>query len=207
MSMTLQLRTIHRTAAAALVGLLAVLVGCTDDSDWQAAPTADATEGAAAPSGQVQVLFALDAPSATVGIQGAEHTITMQEPSDVLAFTDRPVREAQRGSVATLVEAWRQLFGDDPPNAALSAVTPDGFSVDVPVELTSISSTNDRVVFTARRIDDGERAAVPSDLESVSLFIDDAAACPPMSEGDGAQELCSTELVYASTFVPFDSSF
>jgi hypothetical protein len=180
----------------------ASMIGCTDDSSWSA--PADAGDAAAA--GEVQVLLALDAGSATVSDDGEEQTITLRGTSDVLAFTDRPVRAAQRTSVSELVERWDRLFGDDPPNAALSGVTTDGYSVDVPVELTSISADGDEVSFTARRLDDGQNAPVPDELERVSVFIDDVSPCGG-NEGEGAQSVCSTELVYSSTFVPFDSSF
>jgi hypothetical protein len=185
-----------------LVAGAASLIGCTDDSSW----SAPAGTGDAAAPGEVQLLLALDAGSATVSDDGEEQSITLRETSDVLAFTDRPVRAAQRTSVDQLVQRWDRLFGDDPPNAALSGVTVDGYSVDVPVELTSISATGDDVSFTARRLDDGQNAPVPEELERVSMFIDDGSPCGGV-EGEGAQSLCTTELVYASTFVPFDSSF
>ncbi len=203
----------RRRRSAAAVGLLIVVAaGCTDDGDWQAgrsptsiAPSTDTQRSAtAADDGRVKILLALDAESAMIEVGGDEHTLTLTEPSDVLAFTDRPVRAAQRTTVAELVARWDRLFGADPPNAALSGLTQDGRSVDVPVELTSAASSGAAVSFTARRIDDGDRTALPAELHDVSLFIDDTSMCPDPTPPGGD---CSTEIVYASTFVPFDSSF
>ena len=38
-----------------------------------------------------------------------------------LAFTDRPERQAQTWDTAAFLDAWANEFGDDPPNAVISA--------------------------------------------------------------------------------------
>lgn len=185
------------TVVALLASSILILVGCTDDSEWRAAPSTDSADGVQGT--QAQLLFVLTAASAGVELDGDDHSITLRRPSDVLVFTDRPMRAAQRTSVAELERSWEQLFGDDPPNAALSAVTGDGRSIDVPVELTDITSTDDGVRFRAIRLDDGSDTAIPAELDGVSLFIDDVA-CEQVLPA-------ATCLMFESTYVPFDSSF
>lgn len=139
----------------------------------------------------VQVLFALNADSATITKRSDGYQLGVDGARDVLVFTDRPVRRAHRSTVAALVAHWHAMFGTDPPNAALSALTPDGRSVDIPVELRDPQLRNGEVTFAIQEL--GVQHRLPGQLSHVALFIDDATD--------------ATQLVYASTFTPFDSSF
>ena len=53
---------------------------------------------------------------------GADYTLTLVwVDEEMLAFTDRPEREAQTWDTAAFLDAWASEFGDDPPNAVISA--------------------------------------------------------------------------------------
>ena len=53
---------------------------------------------------------------------GADYTLTLVwVDEEMLAFTDRPEREAQTWDTAAFLDAWASAFGDDPPNAVVSA--------------------------------------------------------------------------------------
>ncbi len=140
------------------------------------------------------MLLALDARNAQIAAIDGGSRVTLTGYGDVLAFTDRPLRKARRTTVALLTDHWNRLFGNDPPNAALSGVTPDGRSIDVAVELTAVRGDDSTVAFDVRGVGVSRDLHLPAQLVDVSLFIDDAT-------------LNSIELVYASNFVPFDSSF
>lgn len=197
----------HRRRVAGLLVLAcasAALVGCTSDAHFT--PNA-ATSGE--PKGhEVEVLFALNGETAQLAPDGDGYQVTMRQIGDVLVFTDRPVREAKRTTPALLVEQWDSIFGDDPPNGALSGVTAAGESVDVAVEITKIDGDNATTTFTVNGPGDGGLDRLPKELRNASLFIDDAVmnTCPGQL-GESAQMDCSTEIIYASTLVPFDSSF
>jgi len=169
---------------AAIVITLAAATACTS------ADAATPAKKKAHPS----VLFALNAKNgeSAAGTDGA-YRVTLTNYGDVLVFTDRPIRKARRTTVASLATQWKKLFGGDPPNAALSGTTADGKSVDVAVELSQPHGDNQSVTFTVHGVGVDRDLKLPAHLADVSLFVDDAST--------------NTELVYASTFVPFDSSF
>ncbi len=53
---------------------------------------------------------------------GEDYTLSLTGLSaGTLAFTDRPEREAQTWDTAAFLDAWASDFGDDPPNAVVSA--------------------------------------------------------------------------------------
>lgn len=132
---------------------------------------------------------------------GDTFEMTILNPEDVVAFTDRPDRLARRMTPEALVGMWDELFADDPPNAVLAGRGPDGSGVDIMVELTEPRLDDSaRLTLTVQAIDEDSSAAFPAELTDVSLFIDDVT-CP------AGAPTCSTLLVYSSTFVPFDSSF
>ncbi|PQM61013.1 MAG: hypothetical protein CL523_02545 [Actinomycetales bacterium] len=60
---------------------------------------------------------------------GEDYTLSLTGLSaGTLAFTDRPERQAQTWDTAAFLGAWASEFGDDPPNAVVSA---DGVRVAV----------------------------------------------------------------------------
>ena len=80
---------------------------------------------------------------------GNTYTLTLDGvDAQMLAFTDRPEREAQTWDTAAFLDAWANEFGDDPPNAVVSA---DGVRV-------AVTLSDPRVGMSAR--DDG--AVTPS---------------------------------------------
>ena len=80
---------------------------------------------------------------------GADYTLSLTGLSaGTLAFTDRPERQAQTWDTSAFLDAWANEFGDDPPNAVVSA---DGVRV-------AVTLSDPRVGMSAR--DDG--AVTPS---------------------------------------------
>ena len=60
---------------------------------------------------------------------GDTYTLTLDGvDAQMLAFTDRPEREAQMWDTSEFLDYWVNEFGDDPPNAVVSA---DGVRVAV----------------------------------------------------------------------------
>ncbi len=177
----------RRIVAAAMAASLALLVaaGCTSDVDSSGAGAAGAgSSGDATSDGpnaenptsdsdvEVQVLYSLDAASAQVSPEGSSFDVAMDVTGDVLAFTDRPVRAARRMTPRRFVERWDELFGDDPPNGALSGTAADGRTVDVAVEIHSATTAGATTVFTMEEIGVSRGDEIPTDLQHVSLFVD-----------------------------------
>ena len=80
---------------------------------------------------------------------GADYTLSLNGvDAEMLAFTDRPEREAQTWDTSEFLDDWANGFGDDPPNAVVSA---DGVRV-------AVTLRDPRVGMSAR--DDG--AVTPS---------------------------------------------
>ena len=60
---------------------------------------------------------------------GATYTLTLEGvDAQMLAFTDRPERQTQTWDTTAFLDYWANEFGDDPPNAVVSA---DGVRVAV----------------------------------------------------------------------------
>ena len=60
---------------------------------------------------------------------GDSYTLTLEGvDAQMLAFTDRPEREAQTWNTSEFLDYWQNEFGGDPPNAVVSA---DGVRVAV----------------------------------------------------------------------------
>ena len=80
---------------------------------------------------------------------GEDYTLSLTGLSaGTLAFTDRPERQAQTWDTSEFLDYWQNEFGDDPPNAVVSA---DGVRV-------AVTLSDPRVGMSAR--DDG--AITPS---------------------------------------------
>ena len=53
---------------------------------------------------------------------GDSYTLTLEGvDAEMLAFTDRPEREAQTWDTSAFLDYWANEYGDDPPNAVISA--------------------------------------------------------------------------------------
>ena len=98
-----------------------------------------------------------------------------------LAFTGRPEREAQTWDTSAFLDAWANEFGDDPPNAVVSA---DGVRVAVTLSdpRVGMSARDDgavtpsagAVTFTATPLPGQEPPT--SVITQPTLFIDDIFA-------------------------------
>ena len=96
-----------------------------------------------------EVLAPGDARLMLLDTAGADYKLILTGvDAQMLAFTDRPEREAQTWDTSEFLEAWANEFGDDPPNAVVSA---DGVRV-------AVTLSDPRVGMSAR--DDG--AVTPS---------------------------------------------
>lgn len=166
------------TAGAASLALLAG--ACTDDSDW-AAPTlgepvavVEPVEGAedAGATAPPSWLFVLTAPRADVVIEDGTARLTLSDPDHVLAFTDRPARDAEFVRADWLAANWRGLFSDDPPNAVITGVGADGSTVELAVVVERLAGDGDELVATVVSLDD-DVDQLPADISRVQLFVDD----------------------------------
>lgn len=183
----------HWIVVGALLAVAFVASACGGDGTTTDA--ADAEQGGESSTW----LFSVIGPSADVRAgdpAGDGQQLVLNEPGDVIAFTDRPERRAVRLSAANLRADWNELFASSPPNAVLTGIAPDGSQFETAVELTTlVTGEEDALTFSFTTIGEDDGVGVPERLTEVALFIDDVD-CP-----------ASVCLVYASTFIPFDSSF
>ena len=90
-------------------------------------------------------------------------TLTGVKP-DVLAFTDRPERQAQRWDTTKFLNDWANEFDDDPPNAVISA----GGEAAITINDPQVSGVT--VTFTATPL---PGQTLPTDtINQPTLFID-----------------------------------
>ena len=96
-------------------------------------------------------------------------TLTGVKP-DVLAFTDRPERQAQRWDTTKFLNEWANNVGEletDPPNAVISAGGEAAITINDP------QVSGDTVTFTATPL---PGQTLPTDtINQPALFIDDLA--------------------------------
>ena len=98
---------------------------------------------------QPEWLMVMNAETGEFQPAGDTYTLTLEGvDAEMLAFTDRPEREAQTWDTSEFLDDWANGFGDDPPNAVVSA---DGVRV-------AVTLSDPRVGMSAR--DDG--AVTPS---------------------------------------------
>ena len=188
--------SMRRAGAALVVAALVSVVAACGDTDTGSPSTA----GEAAAETPTW-LFSVTGSSAQITSATADGSaeLVLADPADVVAFTDRPERRAVRFPAETLVTDWPSLFASSPPNAVVTGLDPDGEQFETAVEIASLQSAQGGSLgFALRPIGDDE-VALPAELSEVALFIDDV-------DCDSPQET-SVCLVFASTYVPFDSSF
>ena len=98
---------------------------------------------------QPEWLIVMNAETGEFQSAGDTYTLTLDGvDAEMLAFTDRPEREAQTWDTSEFLDDWQNEFGDDPPNAVVSA---NGVRV-------AVTLSDPRVGMSAR--DDG--AVTPS---------------------------------------------
>lgn len=132
-------------------------------------------------------LFSQSADSGTLVEQAdGSYVLTLSgvDP-EVVAFTDRPVRDAAIIDSEGLVQAWPDFFAGSAPNAVLVEHGPDGQKASAVLTLTRVTSNADTLTFGATLITDkvprgldtlaaSPNSAPPTSFASVSLFIDAA---------------------------------
>lgn len=143
----------------------------TQTSNWLFSQTADA--GSISPNGD------------------GTWTLTLTDVDPVvLAFTDRPLRDAQAGTAERLVEAWPDMFGDSNPNGVVVAHNAEGATNSAVVELMDPAIDGSTMTYTVKVLTNEGGPAEPGrsySFEQVSVFIDDVKvtswACEAISGG------------------------
>jgi hypothetical protein len=120
------------------------------------------------PAGDLQFLFLQSSPSTSL----KNGKLTLASPSTTY-FSDRPARLAGMMNTASFVRLWANGddgFRDDPPNAVLSAFTPDGEPTRTIVTLRNPRIENANLVYDVTVL----RGSLPPAGAEAALFIDDA---------------------------------
>ena len=97
--------------------------------------------------------------------------------AQMLAFTDRPEREAQTWDTSAFLDAWANEFDGDPPNAVVSA---NGVRIAVTLSDPQVGTSERAVTFTATPLPGQEPPT--SLITQPTLFID-ALRLPPICLG------------------------
>jgi len=133
---------------------------------------------------QPEWLMVMNAETGEFQPAGDSYTLTLEGvDAEMLAFTDRPEREAQTWDTSAFLDYWQSEFGDDPPNAVVSA---DGVRVAVTLSdpRVGMSARDDgavtpsagAVTFTATPLPGQEPPT--SLINQPTLFIDDVDVPP-----------------------------
>jgi len=125
-------------------------------------------EKPATPEKKVQMLFVQSAKSAS--LNGGKLTLEGVSPTTIF-FSDRPSRIAGHLATDEMIPLWgegKDSFTKDPPNATLSAFTPDGKVTNVVVELKQPVLAGDKLTYDARVL----QGTLPAKVDGASLFID-----------------------------------
>ena len=126
-----------------------------------------------------EVLAPGDARLMLLDTAGADYKLILTGvDAQMLAFTDRPERQAQTWDTSAFLDYWANEFGDDPPNAVVSA---DGVRVAVtlsdprvgmsPRDDGAVTPSAGAVTFTATPLPGQEPPT--SVINQPTLFIDD----------------------------------
>ena len=136
---------------------------------------------------QPEWLMVMNAETGEFQPAGDSYTLTLGGvDEEMLAFTDRPEREAQTWNTSAFLDYWANEFGDDPPNAVVSA---NGVQVAVTLSdpRVGMSARDDgavtpsagAVTFTATPLPGQEPPT--SVITQPTLFIDTLATRGPVS--------------------------
>jgi hypothetical protein len=159
-----------------VLALVAALIGLGGFALGSRSQSSDAAE-----SGQeANWLFSQTANSGSISPNDDDTwTLTLREVDpNVMGFTDRPLREAQSGSVEKLVEAWPVMFGDSNPNGVVVAHNATGDTNSAVVELMDPELNGTTMTYTVRVLNNEGGSAEPGtsyDFQQVSVFIDDVS--------------------------------
>lgn len=160
----------------AVVVLVALVVGVMGYVVGSRTPES----ASATPEQQANWLFSQTADGGSISPNGDDTwTLTLTDIDPVvLGFTDRPLREAQAGSVERLVEAWPAMFGDSNPNGVVVAHNASGATNSAVVELIDPQLDGTTMTYTVRVLTNEGGPAEPGvtyNFEQVSVFIDDVS--------------------------------
>lgn len=157
----------------ALVAAVVGVVGFALGSQMQGDATADGEQTS-------NWLFSQTADGGSISPNGDDTwTLTLTDVDPVvLGFTDRPLREAQAGTVERLVDSWPEMFSDSNPNGVVVAHNSDGETNSAVVELMEPKLNGSTLSYTVRVLtNEGgpAEAGVNYNFEQVSVFIDDVS--------------------------------
>ena len=137
-------------------------------------------------------LFSQTADAGSISPNGdGTWTLTLSDVDPVaLAFTDRPLRDAQAGSAKRLVEVWPEMFSDSNPNGVVVAHNDRGATNSSVVELMDPVLNDTTMTYTVKVLTHEGGPAEPGQsytFEQVSLFIDDVKVtrwvCESLTDG------------------------
>ena len=163
-----------RTKPWAVAALVALVVGAVGFALGAQVRGTESVEG----EQTANWLFSQTADGGSISPNGDDTwtlTLTNVDPV-VLGFTDRPLREAQAGTVERLVEAWPEMFGDSNPNGVVVAHNATGATNSAVVELMDPQLNGSTMTYTVRVLTNEGGSAEPGvtyNFEQVSVFIDD----------------------------------
>jgi hypothetical protein len=132
-------------AVVALVAVVVGVVGFALGSQMRGSTSADGEQTA-------NWLFSQTADGGSISPNGDDTwtlTLTDLDPV-VLGFTDRPLREAQAGTVERLVDSWPVMFGDSNPNGVVVAHHQSGATNSAVVELREPKLNGSTMTYTVR---------------------------------------------------------
>jgi len=120
------------------------------------------------------LLFSANSQEATIGESGGEYFLTLKNPKPIVhVFKAHPEREASTIPIQGLLgSAWDHIFGDDPPNAVISAQKEGHEIKDLVVTLDNplYNVERNELTFSIKGLD-GKPPPV-GDYSHVNLYID-----------------------------------
>lgn len=149
-------------------------------------------DGASGETQESNWLFSQTANAGSISPNGDDTwTLTLREVDpNVMGFTDRPLREAQSGSVERLVEEWPVMFADSNPNGVVVAHNASAETNSAVVELMDPTLDGTTMTYTVRVLTNEGGPAEPGvtyDFSQVSVFIDDVSVtrwvCESLTDG------------------------
>jgi hypothetical protein len=162
-------------------------------SSLSRAATAQADYAVKDTNTKVEMLFVQSAKGAT--LVNGKLTLTGVGATTVF-FSDRPRRIAGHVATPEMLSLWSEgqnSFLKDPPNATLSAFTPDGKVVNTVVVLRNPMLSGDRMTYDVT-VTQGN---VPANVDGASLFIDIIGMpLTPLSFAGAARRSYRRSLIY-----------
>jgi uncharacterized protein YjbI with pentapeptide repeats len=174
-------------------------------------------------AGELSLLFSQTAASATLQPASGENAYTLTlagvDPHTI-RFTDRPARGAWVVPTADFAATFAAMFAGSAPNAALVEHQPNGATDTLILTIAEpvYDATAGTLTYAATLLADeqhperlagyggGRHAAPPSDMNAVSLFIDNAAGPSTTTCKLGPSATCSGVDLHGANLSNFDLS-